>query len=131
MERRTRAQRGKPTSPEGQEGEGPKSSSVRLFAKRVTVKHKEAICETGKEQSTQQHTYQAQMPCPLPGSGSRFKKSQPRFAKTDFDAPLMEVWSVLSLPLHSLCKERRRPPWGSPGSRPWLLGGAVVSAVAR
>lgn len=49
-------------------------------------------------------------------------------AKTHIGAPSL---GSASLPLHSLCKERHRPPWGSPGSRPWLLVGALLSAVAR
>lgn len=66
-------------------------SSARPAVKQVGVKHKEAIRKKDKGQSTQQHTYQAQRPCPPLGSGTRLKKSQPCSEKTHDDAPLFGV----------------------------------------
>lgn len=62
--------------------------------KQIGVENKEARCEKGKGQATQQHTYQAQRPCPPPGSVSRFKKSQPCFVQTHIGALLLEGWSL-------------------------------------
>lgn len=85
---------------------GPRArSTVRPFVRpsvhssnRSVSDHKKTTSsKIGKGQATQQRTYQAQRPCPPPGSGSRFKKSQPCLDETHRCAPVAGLESAIYL----------------------------------